>query len=143
MRKAFSGQHSAVSGQRTAFSSQHSAVSRLGLVLVLLLVILSAVIVRAQAAGPSKPIILNWSASSGIVSNYFIERSIGTTNSFTEIAVVGPVITYTDTNVVDGTFYWYRLRAGNPAGKSEYSNTAGTLYLLLPGKPGTLTLTIQ
>jgi len=102
-----------------------------------------ATVIHAQAAGVSKPIILNWGASSGVVSNYFIERSVANTNSFTEIAVVGPVTTYTDTNLVDGTFYWYRVRAGNPAGKSDYSNTAGALYLLLPGKPGTLTLTIQ
>jgi hypothetical protein len=105
--------------------------------------LLLAVTLRAQAAGVSKPIILNWGASSGVVSNYFVERSVANTNSFTEIAVVGPVTTYTDTNLVDGTFYWYRVRAGNPAGKSDYSNTAGALYLLLPGKPGTLTLTIQ
>jgi hypothetical protein len=105
--------------------------------------LLLAVTLRAQAAGVSKPIILNWGASSGVVSNYFVERSVANTNSFTEIAVVGPVTTYTDTNLVDGTFYWYRVRAGNPAGKSGYSNTAGALYLLLPGKPGTLTLTIQ
>ena len=102
-----------------------------------------AAVIHAQAAGVSKPIILNWGAASGVVSNYFIERSVANTNSFTEIAVVGPVTTYTDTNLVDGTFYWYRVRAGNPAGKSDYSNTAGALYLLLPGKPGTLTLTIQ
>jgi hypothetical protein len=104
--------------------------------------LLAAFIARAQAAG-TPAVTLTWSASSGIVSNYFVERSIGTTNSFTEIAAIGPVLTYTDTNVVQGTFYWYRVRAGNPAGKSDYSNTAGTLYLLVPGKPGTLTLTFQ
>ena len=130
---------------RKAFSSQHSAVSQPALLLVLLLLLfLPAVsVLRAQGAEPAKSIILNWGASSGVVSNYFVERSAVTNGVFTEIAIVGPVTTYTDTNVVQGTWYFYRVRAGNPAGKSGYSNTAGTLYLLLPGNPGTLTLTIQ
>lgn len=91
----------------------------------------------------SKPVVLNWSAASGVVSNYFVERSLNPSNSWAEIAVLGPVTTHTDTNLVNGTFYWYRVRAGNPAGRGEYSNVAGALYLLLPGKPGALTITIQ
>lgn len=138
MKKAFSSQRSAFSG----VPRRSQAKAGLWSVVCGLLLFLAAFIARAQAAGPPA-VTLNWSASSGIVSNYFVERSIGTTNSFTEIAVIGPVLTYTDTNVVQGTFYWYRVRAGNPAGKSDYSNTAGTLYLLVPGKPGTLTLTFQ
>ena len=110
------------------------------LVCLLLLLTASA---RAQSPGLTKPITLTWIASSGVVSNYFVERSVGTTNNFTQIAVLGPGTTYSDTNLVDGTFYWYRVRAGNPAGKADYSNHAGALYLLLPSKPGTLTITIQ
>jgi hypothetical protein len=129
---------------RKAFSSQHSAVSQPALLLVLVLsLFLPAVsVLRAQAAG-TPAVNLQWGASSGVVSNYFVERSATTaTNGFVEIATTGPVTTYSDTNVVQGTFYWYRVRAGNPAGRSGYSNTAGTLFLMTPGNPGNLTLTV-
>jgi hypothetical protein len=129
---------------KKAFSSQRSAVSQPALLLVLVLsLFLPAVsVLRAQAAG-TPAVTLNWATSSGVVSNYFVERSATTaTNGFVEIATTGPVTTYSDTNVVQGTFYWYRVRAGNPAGRSGYSNTAGTLFLMTPGNPGNLTLTV-
>jgi uncharacterized membrane protein len=116
-------------------------IPRLAVFIVLVLVV-GVFIVRAQAAG-TPAINLQWSGSSGVVSNYFVERSAVTaTNGFVEIATTGPVTTYSDTNVVQGTFYWYRVRAGNPAGRSGYSNTAGTLFLLTPGNPGNLTVTV-
>ena len=116
-------------------------IPRLAVFIVLVLVV-GVFIVRAQAAG-TPAINLQWGGSSGVVSNYFVERSATTaTNGFVEIAAIGPVLTYTDTNVVQGTFYWYRVRAGNPAGRSGYSNTAGTLFLLTPGNPGNLTVTV-
>ena len=110
--------------------------------IVAVVLVLLATVIHAQAAG-TPAVTLNWSASSGVVSNYFMERSsTSATNGFVEIATLGPVLTYSDTNVVQGTFYWYRVRAGNPAGRSGYSNTAGTLFLMTPGNPGTLTLTL-
>ena len=112
------------------------------LVLVLSLFLPAVSVLRAQAAG-TPAVNLQWGASSGVVSNYFVERSATTaTNGFVEIATTGPVLTYSDTNVVQGTFYWYRVRAGNPAGRSGYSNTAGTLFLMTPGNPGNLTVTV-
>jgi hypothetical protein len=138
MKKAFSDQQSAFSG----VPRRSQAKAGLVLLLVLSLFLPAVSVLRAQAAG-TPSITLNWAASSGVVSNYFVERSAVTNGVFTEIATIGPVTTYTDTNVVQGTWYFYRVRAGNPKGKSEYSNTAGTLFLLLPGNPGTLTLTIQ
>jgi predicted phage tail protein len=83
---------------------------------------------------------LTWTASSGVVSNYFVERSVTTTNNFVEIATIGPVTTYADTNLTDNTSYWYRVRAGNEAGRSPYSNIANKFFLFLPGGPGTLTV---
>jgi hypothetical protein len=108
--------------------------------LLLMLLLFLALPLRAQSG--TNTVNLSWGASSGIVSNYFIERSIGTTNNFTALAVLGPVTNYQDRAITEGTFYWYRVRAGNPAGMSDYSNTAGTLVLFSPGKPGQITITI-
>jgi hypothetical protein len=108
---------------------------------IFIVLLLAVFIARAQAAG-TPAVTLVWTASSGVVSNYFVERSTSPTNNFTEIATLGPVTTYSDTNGVQGTFYWYRVRAGNPAGRSGYSNTAGALFLMTPGNPGNLTVTV-
>ena len=52
-----------------------------------------------------------------------IERSTGTTQTFTEIAIIGANVTsYNDSGLVDGETYCYRVLAFNAAGSSPYSN---------------------
>jgi len=54
-----------------------------------------------------------------------VERSMGSTGTFSEIATTGATATaYTDSAVTDGTTYCYRVRAYNPTVYSSYSNTA-------------------
>jgi hypothetical protein len=54
-----------------------------------------------------------------------VERSMGSTGTFTEITTTGATATaYTDLTVADGTTYCYRVRAYNPTTYSAYSNTA-------------------
>jgi hypothetical protein len=54
-----------------------------------------------------------------------VERSMGSTGAFTEIATTGAMATtYTDPLVSDGTTYCYRVRAYNTSAYSDYSNTA-------------------
>lgn len=52
-----------------------------------------------------------------------IERRPGTTQTFTEIAILGTNVTsYNDSGLVDGETYCYRVFAFNAAGSSPYSN---------------------
>jgi hypothetical protein len=54
-----------------------------------------------------------------------IERRTGTTQTYTEIAIVAANITsYNDSGLVDGETYCYRVLAFNPAGSSPYSDEA-------------------
>ena len=54
-----------------------------------------------------------------------VERSMGSSGAFTEIATTGATATaYADSTVADGTTYCYRVRAYNPTTYSAYSNTA-------------------
>ena len=68
---------------------------------------------------------LTWTDNSTNEDGFKIERKIGTTGTYAQIAVTGASVTsYTDSNVADGTTYCYRLLAFNTAGDSAYSNEA-------------------
>ncbi len=68
---------------------------------------------------------LNWADNSTNEDGFKIERAIGSTGTFSQVATVGAnVVTYTDTSVMTGTQYCYRIRAYNVAGNSPYSNAA-------------------
>ena len=65
---------------------------------------------------------LAWTDNSNNENGFKIERKLGTTGTFNQIAAVGVnVTTYTDTNLTDGATYCYRLAAFNSAGTSAYS----------------------
>ncbi len=54
-----------------------------------------------------------------------IERRTGTTQTYTQIAIVGANVTsYNDSGLVAGDTYCYRVLAFNAAGSSPYSNKA-------------------
>ena len=65
---------------------------------------------------------LSWSDNSTNETGFRIERSLdGTT--FTEIATrAANTVQYNDNSVAPNTLYYYRVRAYNSAGNSEYSN---------------------
>jgi hypothetical protein len=68
---------------------------------------------------------LTWNNSPVIKIATVIERSIGSSNNWREIAeVAGEATTWTDAEAVPGVTYFYRARATNLAGTSGYSNTA-------------------
>ena len=67
----------------------------------------------------------SWVNNTASATGISIERSIGSTGTFTEIATTGPAATaYTDLALSDGTSYCYRVRAYNQSSYSDYSNTA-------------------
>jgi fibronectin type 3 domain-containing protein len=78
----------------------------------------------ATAASTSQ-INLSWTASSGATS-YKIQRSTdGAT--FTPLATVGAVTTYSDSGLNAGTQYYYRVLASNAAGDSAPSGVASAV----------------
>jgi subtilisin family serine protease len=79
--------------------------------------------VNLDATAPSNTnVFLSWTDTSGSESGFRIERkTMGT--DFAEIATVGANITsYNDPTVIGTTRYFYRVRAFNATGVSEYSN---------------------
>jgi Divergent InlB B-repeat domain len=65
--------------------------------------------------------VLSWQDNSTNEDGFKIERAINT--NYVEIASVGPSIkTYTDSGLVGGTTYCYRIRAFNASGVSSPSN---------------------
>jgi len=67
-------------------------------------------------------IVLTWQDNSNNETYFRIQRSLdGTT--YTDLASTSTnVTTYTDTTVVAGTLYYYRVRSANPAGTSAFTN---------------------
>jgi N-acetylneuraminic acid mutarotase len=79
------------------------------------------------AATYSSQINLKWKDNALNESNYVIERAMASAGPFTVIATLGSnATTYTNTGLVAGQTYFYRVKATNSAGSSAYSNTAST-----------------
>jgi endo-1,4-beta-xylanase len=70
----------------------------------------------------SSSVTLNWTASSGTVTSYQIERATGASSTtFTQVGT-STSTTFTDTGLAANTTYRYRVRAVNSAGSSSYSD---------------------
>ncbi len=68
---------------------------------------------------------LNWQDNSDDEKGFKIERRQGQTGDFSQIAKVGADKTnYSDKGLSAGTTYYYRVKAYNAQGNSDYSNTA-------------------
>ena len=80
---------------------------------------------------------LSWTKGDSYSSGFSLERKKGTgIGIFTEIANLGSsVTTYSDTGVVFGNTYQYRIRAYNPFGNSNYSDTVTVEMPLLEFLP--------
>jgi alpha-tubulin suppressor-like RCC1 family protein len=64
---------------------------------------------------------LNWDSQGG--SSIKIERKTGVNDSYSQIGLTAASATvYNDSNLSPGTQYYYRIRASNFAGDSDYSN---------------------
>jgi len=86
---------------------------------------LSAIVVDGNS------ILLQWEDNSENETGYKIERSLSVGSVYSEIHVATVnTTTYTDSEVEDGTSYFYRVRATSSGGDSDYSNVATTLLEL-------------
>ena len=83
--------------------------------------------VALGAAGTTRlaRLTLNWVDNSGGAAKFTIERRMGTTGTYKPVATTGVgITTYTDSAIVGGTTYCYRVKAFNASGESGYSNEA-------------------
>jgi subtilisin-like proprotein convertase family protein len=77
----------------------------------------------------SRRLELKWVDNSNNEQNFKIERSTNN-QSFTEIRILGAdIIGYNDTGLIPNTTYYYRVRASNSLGNSNYSNIASGVTL--------------
>src|SRR5687768_5641190 len=99
-------------------------------------------IVLTQAASAAR-LTLTWSDNSTNEAGFYIERRVGTSGTYQQIASTGANSTsYTDTNLASSTTYCYRVRAFNSAGTSAYSNencvtTPATTFSVTVARVGT------
>ena len=85
-------------------------------------------------------ITLAWTDNSNNEEGFQIERRLSTATAFTLVETLGPNFEiFTDTTVARDAKYFYRLRAFNNEGSSNYSNIADGVTP--PKAPGSLTAT--
>jgi len=86
----------------------------------------------------SSRIDINWEDNSGDETGFKIERKTGA-GSYAQVATVGVDTTsYSNTALTANTNYYYRVRAYNAAGDSDYSNEASATTLPPPPSAPTL-----
>jgi hypothetical protein len=73
---------------------------------------------------------LSWTNTSNVAQSIQVERKTDDNGTYDQIATVpGTETSYIDTNLDDGTQYFYRVRATGSAGSSEYSNESSAAPL--------------
>jgi hypothetical protein len=74
---------------------------------------------------------LSWTNPSDIAQTFQLERKTGVNGTYQQIATLdGTQTQYFDTNLEEGTQYFYRLQASDTAGTSGYSNEASATTLM-------------
>ena len=75
---------------------------------------------------------LTWVASPGVITQYEVEWAIDALFAVVDgtMQVTPPALNATIVSLTNGTPYWFRVRAVNAVGESEWSNTAGPIVPL-------------
>ena len=90
----------------------------------------------SASSNASGQIVLTWTPSDGLAARFHVERQIGGSGAFTEIAVVTvPATTFTDTGVTAGISYQYRVQTENDYGFSAWSAVATGTVPVAPLTP--------
>jgi titin len=90
-----------------------------------------------QAGAPR--VVVTWTDHSSGETGYEVDRSTDNSSWSTITTTAANAVSYSDTGVVEGTTYYYRVRAASSAGASLYSNTATASTL--PSTPTGLSAT--
>jgi hypothetical protein len=85
----------------------------------------------AVATAGTNQVVLNWNASPGAAS-YEVKRSTSYGGAYNLIASNLVNLTYTDTNVANGTFYFYQITANNAYGASAPSQASYGWRVVVP-----------
>jgi fibronectin type 3 domain-containing protein len=82
----------------------------------------------------SNKVTVLWTDNSNNETGFKIQRRTGALGTYADIVTTrANVTTYSDSSVIDGTLYYYRISATNAAGDSAFSNEAsGTTPLAKP-----------
>jgi transcriptional regulator CtsR len=91
-------------------------------------------------ASSSTQINLSWTDASNNETGFKIERKTGLGGTYSQVTTVGPnVSSYADSGLTSRVTYYYRLRAYNSIGNSDYSNEANaTTFDTTPSAPSGL-----
>ena len=85
----------------------------------------SQLAVNVNLLNPTQALSLSWADNSNNETGFRVERSLDGL-SFVQVAQLGTnVRTFTDSGLLGGLLYYYRVYAYNDAGLSGYSNVAG------------------
>ncbi len=86
-----------------------------------------------DAVDSSGTIYVSWVDNSTNETGFILEHSINAVGSWNQLASLSADETfYTDTNLVDGTEYFYRVLAFNGNGNSAYSNVGSNTTIMNP-----------
>jgi Fn3 associated/Chitobiase/beta-hexosaminidase C-terminal domain len=98
----------------------------------------------ASAPTSSTEADLNWTDNASNESSYVVERSSDSSfANVTSFKLPAGTTSYADTNVATSTTYWYRVKAINVGGSSDYSGVVSvTTRPAPPAAPTNLTATI-
>lgn len=81
----------------------------------------------ATASG-CNTIVLNWTDNSSNENNFILQRALSLNGNYTTIAsLAANTTTYTNSGLINGKRYYYRVRATNAAGNSSWSNKASAV----------------
>lgn len=94
---------------------------------------------------PGPQVLLNWTDNADNETGFVIERAIGA-GAFSTLITVGPRtgtgnVSYTDTTVVSGNTYTYRVAAVNSAGMSAFATAPSVTLTASPAAPSNVTVT--
>ncbi len=87
----------------------------------------------AVAVGSTSQLNLSWTNTAPNTTGYKLERSLSPTSGFAEITttLVGAP-SYQNTGLLDGTTYYYRVRAYNAYGNGAYSSVVSNTTTFIP-----------